>query len=278
MNRSRTFWLPDNKFASGVAPPTAFVVIRVPPGAGTNSLFPARYPARSSVIGPLPPGRPRPPGGAKWQWAQELSLKWMPSPVVGVWTSSKARFAASNCFWGRNPFCNSKLGGASCVHAFEHKQARAKADSATKIAVLLTNYPPIQAGALCPEALSQIERWESSDCTTAPAAIDGSARGQETTRFKIAPTYLRFGTGATRSARSLLPVNSLQFARFPKQQMPLGPGTRLEPYEIQSALGAGGMGEAPRLSQTLALASPCVVLNSARSYSAVVSPSRGIER
>src|SRR5262245_63166690 len=27
------------------------------------------------------------------------------------------------------------------------------------------------------------------------------------------------------------------------QQMPLGPGVRLGPYEIQSAIGAGGMGE-----------------------------------
>src|SRR6185369_14235486 len=150
MNRSRTFWLLDNTFTSGVTPPTAFVVMRVPPGAGTNSLFLARYPARSSVIGPLPPGKRRPPGGARWQWAQEVSLKWMPSPVVVVWTSSKACFAASNCFWGRNPFCSSKLGGASCVHAFEQKHARTKAGSATKIEILLTIFPSIQAGALCP--------------------------------------------------------------------------------------------------------------------------------
>ena len=40
--------------------------------------------------------------------------------------------------------------------------------------------------------------------------------------------------------------------------MPLGPGTRLGPYEIQSALGAGGMGEVykakdTRLDRTVAI-------------------------
>jgi serine/threonine protein kinase len=33
--------------------------------------------------------------------------------------------------------------------------------------------------------------------------------------------------------------------------MPLGPGTRLGPYEIQSALGAGGMGRIWRAHHTL---------------------------
>jgi hypothetical protein len=36
------FWLLDNKLTSGVTPSTAFVVMRVPPGAGTNSLFVAK--------------------------------------------------------------------------------------------------------------------------------------------------------------------------------------------------------------------------------------------
>ncbi len=58
MNRSRTFCLADNAVISGVAPPTAFVVIKVPPGAGMNSLLLPRNPARISVMGPLPPGRP----------------------------------------------------------------------------------------------------------------------------------------------------------------------------------------------------------------------------
>jgi serine/threonine protein kinase len=32
--------------------------------------------------------------------------------------------------------------------------------------------------------------------------------------------------------------------------MPLGPGARLGPYEIQSAIGAGGMGEVYKARET----------------------------
>src|SRR6185436_20274237 len=89
INRSRVLWLFDRAFISEVALPTALVVISVPPGAGMNSLFRPRNPARSSVIGPLPPGRPL-AAAVMWQAAQEVSLKWMPSPVAGVITRSNA--------------------------------------------------------------------------------------------------------------------------------------------------------------------------------------------
>ena len=73
MNRSRIFCLSDNAFISGVAFPTARVVMRVPPGAGKNSLLKPRNPARISVIGPLPPGNRLAPG-AGWQAAEVEDL------------------------------------------------------------------------------------------------------------------------------------------------------------------------------------------------------------
>jgi eukaryotic-like serine/threonine-protein kinase len=57
---------------------------------------------------------------------------------------------------------------------------------------------------------------------------------------------------------------AIEYAAFQEQRMGLSPGTRLGPYEIESALGAGGMGDLPRprdtrLERTVAIK----VLNSA---------------
>src|SRR5262245_26061025 len=147
INESRTFWVFDKSFTSGVAPPTAFVVISVPPGAGMNSLFVPRCPARSSVIGPLPPGKlrsePRPARPATWQPAQEVSLKWMPRPFAGVSISVNASSASWNCFGGSKPFWYWKLCGTSWDHPFTplHMSAIAsKADFKTLLIIL----PPDQ--------------------------------------------------------------------------------------------------------------------------------------
>jgi len=42
------------------------------------------------------------------------------------------------------------------------------------------------------------------------------------------------------------PTIAGRILRAPHNPMPLGPGTRLGPYEILSAIGAGGMGEKVR--------------------------------
>ena len=143
MNRSRIFWLFDRAFISGVALPTALVVISVPPGAGTNSLAPvkvscAKFGDRTTSSGQtLGTCRDVAAGAggfvemdAKPSWQGSSPLRTLPA-LGGI------GFAESR------PFCDSKLCGASCAQPFAATVVRTIAWTANSLNSLLTILPPI---------------------------------------------------------------------------------------------------------------------------------------